>query len=110
MPYNRQVFSFIETRQFSRLVEEYLSDDDYAKLQRELMRDPELGTVIRGSGGVRKLRWAAPGRGKRGGYRVIYFVRRENGVIWMLTMYPKNVADSIPGHVLNRIREEIEDD
>ena len=74
------------------------------------MRDPELGTVIRGSGGVRKLRWAAPGRGKRGGYRVIYFVRRENGVIWMLTMYPKNVADSIPGHVLNRIREEIEDD
>ena len=104
------MFSFIETRQFSRLVEEYLSDDDYAKLQRELMRDPELGTVIRGSGGVRKLRWAAPGRGKRGGYRVIYFVRRENGVIWMLTMYPKNVADSIPGHVLNRIREEIEDD
>jgi mRNA-degrading endonuclease RelE of RelBE toxin-antitoxin system len=104
------VFSFIETRQFSRLVEEYLSDDDYAKLQRELMRDPELGTVIRGSGGVRKLRWAAPGRGKRGGYRVIYFVRRGNGVIWMLTMYPKNVADSIPGHVLNRIREEIEDD
>lgn len=104
------MFSFIETRQFSRLVEEYLSDDDYAKLQRELMRDPELGTVIRGSGGVRKLRWAAPGRGKRGGYRVIYFVRRGNGVIWMLTMYPKNVADSIPGHVLNRIREEIEDD
>lgn len=104
------MFSFIETRQFSRLVEEYLSDDDYAKLQRELMRDPELGTVIRGSGGVRKLRWAAPGRGKRGGYRVIYFVRRENGVIWMLTMSPKNVADSIPGHVLNRIREEIEDD
>ena len=104
------MFSFIETRQFSRLVEEYLSDDDYAKLQRELTRDPELGTVIRGSGGVRKLRWAAPGRGKRGGYRVIYFVRRGNGVIWMLTMYPKNVADSIPGHVLNRIREEIEDD
>lgn len=104
------MFSFIETRLFSRLVEEYLSDDDYARLQRELMRDPEAGVVIRGSGGVRKFRWAAPGRGKRGGYRVIYFVRRANGVIWMLTMYPKNVADSIPGYVLKRIREEIEDE
>jgi mRNA-degrading endonuclease RelE of RelBE toxin-antitoxin system len=76
------VFSFVETRLFSRLVEELLSDDDYAKLQWELTRDPEIGAVIRGSGGVRKLRWAAPGRGKRGGYRVIYFVRRANGVIW----------------------------
>lgn len=104
------MFSFIETRLFSRLVEEYLADDDYAELQQELMRDPEAGAVIRGSGGVRKLRWAAPGRGKRGGYRVIYFMRRANGVIWMVTMYPKNVADSIPGHVLRQIRKEIEDE
>ena len=68
------------------------------------------GTVVRGSGGVRKLRWAAAGRGKRGGYRVIYFVRRPKGIIWMLTIYPKNVTDSIPGHMLKRIREEIEGD
>jgi len=73
------------------------------------MRDPEAGAVISGSGGVRKLRWAAAGRGKRGGYRVIYFVRRPRGIIWMLTMYPKKGADSIPGKVLKRIREEIED-
>ena len=45
---------------------------------------------------------------KRGGYRVIYYVRRANGVIWMLTMYPKNVADSIPAHVLRQIREEVD--
>jgi len=74
------------------------------------MCNPEAGAVVRGSGGVRKLRWAASGRGKRGGYRVIYFVRWPKGVIWMLTMYPKNVADSIPGHVLKKIREEIEDE
>ena len=66
--------------------------------------------LIPGSGGVRKLRWAAPGRGKRGGYRVIYYVRRAHGVIWMLTMYPKNVADNIPTHVLRQIRKEVEDD
>ena len=64
--------------------------------------------MVPGSGGVRKLRWSAPGRGKRGGYRVIYYVRRANGVIWMLTMYPKNVADSIPAHVLRQIREEVD--
>lgn len=104
------MFSFVETRLFSRLVGEFLSDDEYAALQRELIRDPEAGPVIRGTGGVRKLRWAAPGRGKRGGYRVIYFVRRANGVIWMLTMYAKNVADSIPAHVLKQIREEVEDE
>jgi len=88
---------------------EYLSDDQYAALQQALMRDPEAGPVIPGSGGVRKPRWAAPGRGKRGGYRVVYYVKRANGVIWLLTMYPKNVAESIPAAVLKRIREEVED-
>ena len=102
------MFSFIETGLFTRLVQEYLSDDEYSRLQHQLMRDPEAGAVVRGSGGVRKLRWAAVGRGKRGGYRVIYFVRRTSGVIWMLTIYPKNVADAIPAHVLKQIREEIE--
>ena len=104
------MFTFIETRLFSRLVRNYLSEEDYCKLQSELIENPEAGAVVFGSGGVRKLRWAATGRGKRGGYRVIYFVRRPESVIWMLTLYPKNVTDSIPGHVLKKIREEIEND
>jgi len=104
------MFSFIETTLFSRLVQEYLTDDDYRKLQDKLIRNPEAGVVVSGSGGVRKLRWAAPGRGKRGGYRVIYFVRRPKSIIWMLTIYPKSETDSIPGHILKQIREEIADD
>ena len=103
------MFSFIETRLFTKLVLDYLNDDDYTRLQETLMREPESGPVIPGTGGVRKLRWAAPGRGKRGGYRVIYYVRRTHGVIWMLTMYPKNVAENLPAHVLRQIAKEVED-
>jgi mRNA-degrading endonuclease RelE of RelBE toxin-antitoxin system len=103
------MFSFVETRLFSRLIREYLDDQEYALLQSALMADPDAGAVVPGTGGVRKLRWAARGRGKRGGYRVIYFVRRQHGVIWMLTIYPKNVRDDVPAHVLRQIRKEVED-
>jgi len=102
------MFTFIETRLFTKLVQDYLTDEEYGQLQQELILNPEAGNVIRGSGGVRKLRWKVRGRGKRGGLRVIYFVRRSMDTCWMLTVYPKNVTDTIPGHVLSQIREEIE--
>jgi len=101
------MISFVETKLFTRLVSEYLSDDEYSELQQALIRDPEAGAVIRGSSGVRKLRWGVAGRGKRGGIRVIYFLRTPAGQIWMLTLYPKNVAESIPAHVLKQIKDEI---
>ena len=103
------MFIFVEAPLFTRLVGEYLTDGEYAALQQALSQNPELGNVIPGSGGVRKLRWGTRARGKRGGVRVIYFVRNEAGVIWMLTIYAKNVAETISSHVLRRIRREIED-
>lgn len=108
MPYNAGVYSFIETKLFTRLSSELLSDDELRELQAALITDPQAGDVVPGTGGVRKLRWRAPGRGKRGGYRVIYFARPAQGHIWMLTIYPKNVAENIPAHVLRQIRKEIE--
>jgi len=104
------VITFIETKLFSRLVEEYLSDDSYRQLQAALASDPEAGPLIPGSGGLRKLRWGISGRGKRGGLRVIYYVRTKQDEIWLLTLYPKNVAENIPSHVLRQIKKEIDDE
>ena len=102
------MISFVETKLLTRLVQEYLSDDEYSELQQSLIANPEAGAVIVGLGGVRKLRWAIRGRGKRGGIRVIYFLRTQRGQIWMLTLYPKSVAESIPAHILKQIKDEID--
>jgi len=102
------MISFVETKLFTRLVRDYLNDDAYAELQMALIADPEAGVVIPGSGGVRKLRWAGSGRGKRGGLRVVYYLRTRHGQIWLLTLYPKNVLEDIPPRLLRRIREEID--
>jgi mRNA-degrading endonuclease RelE of RelBE toxin-antitoxin system len=102
------MYSFIETKLFSRLVAKYLSDEEYAKLQQVLIETPDAGDVIPGSGGIRKLRWKGSGRGKRGGVRVIYYARSRQGEIWMLTLYAKNVSESLPAHILKKIKDEID--
>jgi mRNA-degrading endonuclease RelE of RelBE toxin-antitoxin system len=100
---------FIETSLFSKLIREYLSDEEYSALQWVLVARPDAGALIPGSGGLRKIRWAAPGRGKSGGYRVIYYWQDHLGQIWFLTIYAKNEAENIPAHVLKAIKREIDD-
>jgi mRNA-degrading endonuclease RelE of RelBE toxin-antitoxin system len=63
----------IETPIFTKQLLATLSDDEYRLFQNMLLTRPDAGKVIPGSGGLRKLRWTAEGRGKRGGLRVIYY-------------------------------------
>ena len=104
------MFEFIETPFFTKALERYLDDEDYSKLQHHLNEHPEAGAIVPGSGGVRKLRWAVVGRGKRGGLRIIYYLRTARGEIWMLTVYGKNVRENVPAHLLKQMREAIDDE
>ncbi len=100
---------FIETSIFTKLIGSYLTDDEYLGLQSFLLKRPDAGKIVRGSGGVRKLRWAMSGKGKRGGIRVIYYWKRADDEIWLLTVYGKSERETIPSHILRKIAKEIKD-
>ena len=71
--------------------------------------NPLAGDVIPGSGGIRKVRWAASGRGKRGGARVIYFNVMKQGTIWLLMVYTKAKFDNLPLRLLKELKNEIDE-
>lgn len=101
---------FIETSKFTKLLSDYLSDDEYRMLQWHLQEKPDSGDIVRGSGGVRKVRWAPEGKGKSGGVRVIYYWKKSDYEIWMLTIYSKSEQATIPSHILKKIAEAIENE
>src|SRR5207244_13326000 len=104
------MFTFIESSAFQRVCPVYLDDDEYCELQQFMMRNPKAGQVVPGSSGVRKLRWARPGVGKRGGLRVIYYVRYEPNEFWMLAVYAKAKLDNAPAHILKQLLEAFRDE
>ena len=85
-----------------------LADDEYRALQASLILRPEQGAVIRGSGGLRKVRWGARGAGKRGGIRVIYYWFLPGETFLMLFAYPKNVQDDLTPEQLKVLRQFVE--
>jgi hypothetical protein len=100
----------IEAPGFTSRVAEYLDADEYMALQWAILLRPGTGAVIPGSGGIRKLSWAAKGRGKRGGLRVIYYWRNSVGETWLLSIYAKNEMENIPLNELRELRKEIDDE
>lgn len=100
--------TFIELHPFATVRDKYLNDDEFTAFQRYLAANTDAGDVIPRSGGCRKLRWAIEGRGKRGGVRVIYFLRLNSGQIVLVTMYAKNVQENIDPNLLKRLKEVFE--
>ena len=85
-----------------------MDDERYAALQVHLARRPDAGDLIRGSGGIRKIRWAGSGRGKRGGLRVIYYWWVAQDRISMLLVYPKNEQDDLSADQVKQLRKALE--
>jgi mRNA-degrading endonuclease RelE of RelBE toxin-antitoxin system len=80
---------FVETPVFTKRVKDLLPDEDYRTLQIALVLRPEQGPLIKGGGGLRKVRWAPKGVGRRGGVRVIYYWQPDEQVFYMLFVYGK---------------------
>ena len=98
----------IETPIFTRRIQAILADDEYRLLQAQLVRKPDAGKIIPGSGGLRKLRWSAGGHGKRGGIRVIYYWFVSPKVVLMLFAYPKNERDDLTSDQLKQLKNIVE--
>ena len=83
------------TRPYERAIRKLLSEDARREMEAAIIAAPDVAPVIRGTGGIRKLRWAGSGRGKRGGIRAIYFWRTARGAIYMLAAYAKADRDDL---------------
>ena len=100
---------FFETPIFTKLIHMLISAEQYHQLQLFLAERPDAGDIIKGSGGIRKIRWAGSGRGKRGGIRVIYYFISEQDKIFMLYAYPKNEQDDLNSSQIRQLRQMVEE-
>jgi hypothetical protein len=107
MYHTRQV-TFIEQPVFTRLLFELLDDDAYRRFQNELAANPEKGPIVKGAGGLRKVRMALPGCGKSGGARVLYlwFPRHETVIFYYV--YTKGKMENIPAAQMKAIKYEVQ--
>ncbi len=103
------MYTIIETPVYARKVADLLEDDERESVAAFVALNPTAGSVIPGSGGIRKLRWRTAAGGKRGGHRVIYFNRLELGQIWLLTIFAKRQHSNISTRELKLIRKAIDD-
>ena len=101
---------FFETPLFTRLIVEYLDDQAYRALQLALLENPEMGDLMPGTGGFRKLRWQDPrrGKGKRGGLRVIYYYLTTDHHIWFFTLYAKDEATDLTPDEKKKLKQAIQ--
>lgn len=102
------MFTVIETPTFQRLAAEIWSEEERLEFVSWIAANTEAGDVIKGTSGLRKVRWARAGMGKRGGARVIYFNRNEQGDLVLLLVYVKAKFDNIPAATLVKLKEALD--
>ena len=105
--FSRVNLQFIESPVYSDQIDDLLSPEEHRQLQLHLLEQPERGDIIKGAGGLRKLRWAGSGRGKRGGTRVIYYLWRGD-TAFLLFAYPKNQQEDLTPAQAKLLRSLIE--
>jgi len=99
------LWEFIELPPFAELRDDLFTDEEFLALQAFLIDHSNAGDVIPGTGGCRKLRWAAKGKAKRGGARVIYFLSVAEGQIVLVAAYGKGERNDVPRAWLKQIKE-----
>ena len=99
-----------ETSIFTKIILDILPDDHYRLLQEALIKNPESGSVIKGSGGIRKVRWSTGNKGKSGGMRVIYYWMATKQQIYMLYAYTKTELDSLTTNQLKILKKVVEEE
>jgi hypothetical protein len=102
------MLTVVESPIFQKLWPLYWDEDERAEFASYIAADPEAGAVIRGSGGVRKVRWAREGGGKSGGVRIVYLTRTQVGEVYLLTLYAKAKSENISLATLKEIRRVLE--
>jgi len=101
-------FGFTETERFVRRAEKLLGAEILSELQLYLCKYAEDGVIIPASNGIRKIRWAASGRGKRGDARVIYYFANAAGRIFLLDVYAKNEKENLTTVDVKDLKEAVE--
>ena len=103
------MFTFIEHPTFTKQIESLFENDEYRRLQTDLAANPESGDVIPGLAGLRKLRWGAKGKGKRGGARIIYLLIPEPGIVYLFYAYTKGDITDMSSDQKRRLAKAVED-
>ncbi|MHB1223793.1 MAG: type II toxin-antitoxin system RelE/ParE family toxin [Gemmatimonadaceae bacterium] len=105
MPTADRFLEFIHLPSYVQSAKGLLTDREQMSLELELSKNPVAGSVVVGSGGVRKVRLALPGGGKSGGARVIYYYRPARGRVYLIFAYAKNVQETISAADRNAMRK-----
>ena len=99
---------FTETPRFIKRASKILSESEIERLQLYIIENPQSGVIIKNSGGMRKMRWASSGQGKRGGSRVIYHFATARGRILLLDIYSKDEKPDLSKLELADLRSQLE--